>query len=315
MTDFQENEIVARFSGPLDQFDLSTEFSIPGRGVTALFGRSGCGKTTVLRCLAGLSRVENGYLSVKGQIWQNSTKFIKTHKRPVGFVFQDASLFSHLSVQENLTFGQKRAGERGKIVHLDDIINLLGLEELLFRSTHRLSGGERQRVAIGRALLSGPELLLMDEPLAALDRFSKDEIIPYLDKLFKTLDIPMIFVSHDTEEVERMADNMVLMDQGKVVASGPLAEILSNPKLYIARGPKTSSVLDVQVTSFSEIDRLTEVGVNGGTMQIPGELGAVGTNHRISIAANDVSLAKKEPSYFKPGIATKQSPDLTSRLS
>ncbi len=288
--------IVARFSGSLDSFDLSAEFTLPRKGVTALFGRSGCGKTTVLRCLAGLSQMEQGFLSVKGHVWQDERKFIPIHKRPVGFVFQEASLFAHLSVKDNLVFGQKRTVGNGQVIELDEIITLLGLEHLLSRSVHKLSGGERQRIAIGRALLSGPELLLMDEPLAGLDKFSKDEIIPYLDRLFKGLDIPVIFVSHDTEEVERLADNMILMDQGKVVAMGPLSEVLSNPTLYIAKGPKTSSVIDVEVAVFSEIDRITEVKFDGGVLQIPGQLGRVGSKHRISIAANDVSLAREKPS-------------------
>lgn len=300
MTDFSDNGIVAKFSGPLDQFDLTVEFKLPARGVTALFGRSGCGKTTVLRYLAGLSQADNGYLSVKGQVWQDDDHFLPTYKRPVGFVFQDASLFPHLSVDENLTFGQKRttekARERTNIISKDNLVELLGLGDLLDRSTHHLSGGERQRVAIGRALLSGPELLLMDEPLAALDRFSKNEIIPYLDLLFKTLDIPMIFVSHDTEEVERLADHMILIDRGKVVSTGPLSEVLSDPSLFIAEGPKTSSVIAVEVMSFSKSDRITEVRTEGGSLQIPGELGDVGSKHRISIAANDVSLAKEQPS-------------------
>ena len=303
MTEFEKagekrnsDDIVAHFSGGLESFDLSTEFTLPGRGVTALFGRSGCGKTTVLRCLAGLSRLEQGFLSVKGQVWQDMKTFVPTHKRPVGFVFQDASLFAHLSVKDNLIFGQKRMKSNGHISKLDDIVSLLGLEQLLSRSVHNLSGGERQRIAIGRALLSGPELLLMDEPLAALDNFSKDEIIPYLDRLFKNLDIPMIFVSHDTKEVERLADNMVLMEQGRVVSCGPLIEVLSDPTLFIAQGPKTSSVIEVEVISFSETDRITEVRVEGGTLQVPGKLGEIGSNHRISIAANDVSLAKEKPS-------------------
>jgi len=296
MTHSSDNSIVAQFSGPLDQFDLSVAFELPARGVTALFGRSGCGKTTVLRCLAGLSNVKHSHLSVKGQVWQDDNHFLPTYKRPVGFVFQDASLFPHLSVYENLIFGQKRAGARADIVPIDDLIELLGLEDLLDRSIHHLSGGERQRVAIGRALLSGPELLLMDEPLAALDRFSKNDIIPYLDRLFKTLDVPVIFVSHDTEEVERLADHMILMDRGKVVTAGALSDVLSDPTLFIAEGPKTSSVIDVEVLSFSDNDRITEVDVKGGVLQIPGALGDVGSKHRISIAATDVSLAKVKPS-------------------
>ncbi|WP_419905614.1 molybdenum ABC transporter ATP-binding protein [Kiloniella sp.] len=288
--------IVARFSGSLEGFDLSVDFTLPGKGVTALFGRSGCGKTSVLRCLAGLSPMEQGFLSVKDHVWQDDKSCMPTHKRPVGFVFQEASLFAHLSVKENLIFGQKRSVGNGQVIELDEIASLLGLEHLLSRSVHNLSGGERQRIAIGRALLSGPELLLMDEPLAGLDKFSKDEIIPYLDRLFKSLDIPVIFVSHDTEEVERLADNMILMDQGKILAMGPLSEVLSDPTLYIAEGPKPTSVIDVEVTAFSEADRITEVNVDGGVLQIPGQLGDVGSKHRISIAANDVSLAREKPS-------------------
>ncbi|OUS13054.1 molybdenum ABC transporter ATP-binding protein [Rhodospirillales bacterium 47_12_T64] len=288
--------IVARFSGSLDAFDLSAEFTLPGKGVTALFGKSGCGKTTVLRCLAGLSHMEDSFLSVKGDVWQDGQDFIPTHKRPVGFVFQEASLFAHLTVKDNLIFGQKRAGDRGQLVHLDDIVSLLGLGDFLSRSAHNLSGGERQRVAIGRALLSGPELLLMDEPLAALDRFSKDEIIPYLERLFQSMDIPMIFVSHDMDEVEQLADYMVLMEEGAVLSCGPLKELLADPKLFIARSPKTASVIDGRIKSFDVADQLTELEIEGGSFLVPGELGDPGSHRRVRIAANDVSLASDLPS-------------------
>ncbi|WP_020592663.1 molybdenum ABC transporter ATP-binding protein [Kiloniella laminariae] len=290
------SQIIARFSGPLDDFDLDSEFTIPAKGVTALFGQSGCGKTSVLRCLAGLNRQPGGFLSVKGQVWQDETSFLPTHQRPVGVVFQEASLFPHLSVKDNLVFGQKRAGERGELLRLDDIVALLGVGDLLGRSPLTLSGGERQRVAIGRALLCGPELMLMDEPLAALDRFSKDEIIPYLETLFRKLDIPMIFVSHDTDEVERLADWMVLMEKGRVLSSGPLGDVLSDPELFIARGAKTASVVEGRVTGFDPEDLLSEMSVTGGKILVPGKLGEIGTLQRIRISANDVSLAREKPS-------------------
>jgi molybdate transport system ATP-binding protein len=208
-------QIEGRFKGRLGGFELEASFTVPAAGVTALVGPSASGKTTLLRCIAGLQRLD-GRLSFKGQVWQDGRRFTPAHRRPIGYVFQEPSLLPHLSVRENLLFGFKRA----KVTRLGmaDVAPLLGLGPLLERSTTRLSGGERQRVAIGRALLTQPELLLMDEPLAGLDGEAKAEILQSLEALRRTLAIPVIYVSHDLREIARIADRVLLMRGGRIEA-------------------------------------------------------------------------------------------------
>ena len=285
--------ITARFSGDLEGFRLDVDFTAPGTGVTALFGPSGCGKTTVLRCMAGLTRLTDGFLSVDDDVWQDGTTFLPTHMRPIGYVFQEASLFPHLSVRRNLTFGGHRTRPGGKIgPELEEVTALLGLDGLLDRAPARLSGGERQRVAIGRALLSGPRLLLMDEPLAALDRRSKDEIIPYLETLHGALSIPVVYVSHDVSEVERLADHMVVMEAGTTRASGPLADVLTDGDLPLARTPQAGTVLNATVDRFDGDYGLSIMDVDGLPLVVGGRVGPKGTVHRVRINAMDVSLAR-----------------------
>lgn len=216
----ESGRINAAFRGSLGNFTLDVELSLPATGVTAIFGPSGCGKTSVARCIAGLQRMAEGFCAVDGDIWQDSSSFRPVHRRPIGYVFQEASLFPHLSVRRNLLFGAPSTS-RAQIA-FGEVVELLGLAALLDRSPYRLSGGERQRVAIGRALLSQPKLLLMDEPLAALDRTTKDEILPFLERLHDRLSLPVLYISHDMSEIERFADHLLLMEQGRVVGSGPL---------------------------------------------------------------------------------------------
>lgn len=210
--------IEARFAGQLGEFRLNAAFSAPARGITGLFGPSGCGKTTLLRCLAGLTRMD-GALNVDGEVWQDARTFVAPHRRCAAYVFQDADLFTHLSVRANLEFGLRRAGPAAGVA-FDEVVGLLSLEGLLTRSTTRLSGGERQRVSIGRALLSQPRLLLLDEPLAGLDTTAKAEILPYLERLPAAVAVPVIYVSHDLAEIARLADYLVVMKAGRVAASG-----------------------------------------------------------------------------------------------
>ena len=200
-------------------FSMQVSLELPGRGVTALFGHSGSGKTTILRAVAGLERHPNGYLEVNGDVWQDDARgvYVPTHKRALGYVFQEASLFSHLSVRGNLDFVLKRTANQGAAL-FDHVLALLGIAHLLDRATADLSGGERQRVAIARALLTQPKILLMDEPLAALDARRKEEVLPYLERIHAELDIPMLYVSHSAEEVARLADHVVLLDEGRVLA-------------------------------------------------------------------------------------------------
>ena len=216
----EPGRVKAAFRGRLGNFMLDAEFSVPATGVTAIFGASGCGKTTVARCIAGLQHMTDGFCAVDGDIWQDRQSFRPVHQRPIGYVFQEANLFPHLSVRGNLLFGApKMAGAR---IGFDEVVELLGLSALLGSSPKRLSGGERQRVAIGRALLSQPKLLLMDEPLAALDRSTKNEILPFLERLHERLSLPVLYISHDMAEIERFAEHLVLMEQGRVISAGPL---------------------------------------------------------------------------------------------
>ena len=224
--------IKARFRLDYPGFALDADLELPGRGVSALFGHSGSGKTTLLRCIAGLERGA-GRLEVKGEVWQDADIFMPTHRRPLGYVFQDARLFAHLDVARNLDYGQRRAGGAPAIERAA-IVDLLGLGPLLDRLPARLSGGEQQRVAIARALLTAPRLLLMDEPLASLDLSRKQEILPYLERLRDELEIPMLYVSHAADEVARLADHIVVMQQGRAVAQGPLAATLA--RLDLAPG-------------------------------------------------------------------------------
>ncbi|MEI6558666.1 MAG: molybdenum ABC transporter ATP-binding protein [Rhodospirillaceae bacterium] len=284
----------ARFRGRLGGFALDAAFEAPARGVTALFGPSGCGKTTLLRCVAGLQRLDDGHLSLDGTVWQDGARtFLPVHRRPVGYVFQEASLFPHLSVRGNLLYGHRRSVSRGEreTIRIDDVVALLGLASLLERAPNHLSGGERQRVAVARALLSQPRLLLMDEPLAALDRFSKNEILPYLERLHEALSVPVLYVSHDITEVERLADHLVLVDKGRVIAAGSLEALQADPALPIARLPEAGVTLVATVESFDAAYGLASLAVPGGQLLVPGGSERIGATRRIRITAADVSLA------------------------
>ncbi|MGA9663265.1 MAG: molybdenum ABC transporter ATP-binding protein, partial [Pseudomonas alloputida] len=238
--------IVARLKLARDDFTLDVDLHLPGRGISALFGHSGSGKTSCLRCLAGLERAASAYIEVNGEVWEDSTRghFQAPHLRPVGYVFQEASLFPHLSVRGNLAFGWRRVAPAERKVSLDQACQLLGIGHLLDRRPATLSGGEAQRVGIARALLSSPRLLLMDEPLAALDGPRKREILPFLERLHDELDIPLIYVSHAQDEVARLADHLVLMEQGRAIASGPIGETLARLDLSLAQGDDAGVVLE-----------------------------------------------------------------------
>lgn len=284
----------ALFRGRFGSFVLDVAFGAPERGITALFGHSGCGKTTVLRCVAGLNRTDEGYFSLSGEVWQDKSSFRPTHRRPIGYVFQEASLFPHLSVRGNLNYGRKRALRRGETerIRLGDAIELLGLSPLLDRVPAKLSGGERQRVAIGRALLAQPRLLLMDEPLAALDRFAKEEILPYLERLRDNLAIPILYVSHDIAEVERLADHVILIRKGRVTAAGPLDVLQTDPTLPIARLSEAGVTMAAEVVGVDPTYHLTELAVSGGRLIVPGTLGGIGSRRRARVVAADVSLTR-----------------------
>src|SRR5271165_3204331 len=228
--------IQAAFRGSFGGFSLDASFSVPATGVTAIFGPSGCGKTTVVRCLAGLQYLPGSFCAIDGEVWQDQSTFRKAHQRSIGYVFQEASLFPHLPVRGNLSYGAPRSVQESGADHIgfDEVVELLGLAKLLDRSPQNLSGGERQRVAIGRALLSQPKLMLMDEPLSALDRLTKSEILPFLEQLHARLSLPVIYISHDMSEIERLADHLLLMQHGKVGGAGPLHVLQSDPSLPLA---------------------------------------------------------------------------------
>ena len=281
--------IKARFSLRWPAFTLDADLDLPGRGVTALFGQSGCGKTTLLRCIAGLER-GTGHLVVNDEVWQDEKSFIPTHLRPLGYVFQDARLFAHLDVARNLDFGRRRS-QAPAAVRRDAIIELLGLAPLLDRMPERLSGGEQQRVAIARALLTAPRLLLMDEPLASLDHARKQEILPYLERLRDELEIPVIYVSHAAEEVARLADHIVAMEAGRAVAQGPLAEILARVDLPIRLGEDAGSVFAATVAERDAGWHLARVEFDGGELWVRDSGVPVGRRVRVRILARDVSIA------------------------
>lgn len=287
--------ITARFHGRLGDFALDLGFTAPAAGVTALFGPSGCGKTTVLRCMAGLTRLA-GRMAVGDEVWQDERRFAPPHRRALGYVFQDANLFAHLSVRANLLYGPRRARPRPADDGFDAIVALLNLERLLDRAPARLSGGERQRVALGRALLAQPRLLLMDEPLSALDRMSKEEILPYLDALGGRAGPPVIYVSHDVSEVARLADHVVALERGRVAAAGPAGDILERLDLGPVAGRFEAGVtLTARVTGHDPVYHLTALDHAGQRIVMPYTGDPLGALIKFRIRARDVALAIEKP--------------------
>jgi len=275
-------------------FALEVDLHLPGRGVTALYGHSGSGKTTCLRCIAGLERAEDGFVQVNDEVWQDSRSglFVPPHKRALGYVFQEASLFPHLSVRANLEFGLKRIPRAQRRVDMAQATELLGIGHLLERHPQHLSGGERQRIGIARALLTSPRLLLMDEPLAALDSKRKSEILPYLERLHDELDIPVLYVSHAQDEVARLADHIVLLRDGKALASGPIGETLARLDLPLALGDDAGVVISGTVSAYDAHYQLLSLQLPGSAlhMRVAHAPLALGKALRIKVQARDVSL-------------------------
>jgi molybdate transport system ATP-binding protein len=280
----------ARLKVDYPDFSLEVALALPGRGVTALYGPSGCGKTTCLRAIAGLHRAPAGHVAINGELWQDGEVFLPTHRRPLGYVFQETRLFPHLSVQRNLEYGMKRVAPPARRVSLAQAVELLGIGHLLARRPDTLSGGERQRVGIARALATSPRLLLMDEPLASLDLQRKREILPYLERLHAELDIPVLYVSHAPDEVARLADHLVLLDAGRVIASGAAQALMTRLDLPLAHGDAAGAMVAAVVTGYDAAYGLTQVEFAGGTLSLPHSGARVGQPVRVRIQARDVSL-------------------------
>lgn len=278
-------------------FLLDARFKIPAFGVTGIFGPSGSGKTSLLRVIAGLETTAQGRVSVKGREYLKADRALAAHQRRVGFVFQDARLFPHLDVEENLLFGRRRLRKPIIINRLEEFYELLGVASLLSRDISGLSGGEQQRIALGRALLAEPDILLMDEPLSALDQGTRKQLMSFLEELFQQLEMPVFYVSHSSEEIARLADQLVVMEGGQVKACGDIQRVLSLVDSDLAQSDSSFSVIN-GVVQQSVSDDVTLVRSEGGQeLLLPGaaQPGDIGKQVRLRVRARDVSLCLEKP--------------------
>jgi len=280
-----------------NDFTLDVKLSLPSTGITALFGPSGSGKTSLLRCIAGLEKTSTGYLSLGQTIWQDGRHFTPAHQRGIATVFQDSHLFPHLSIKDNLQYGSRRNKHRENSLSYDEVVQLLGIEPLLKKTTQVLSGGQRQRVAIARALLAKPQLLLMDEPLASLDTHSKSEILPYLERLQKTLSIPIIYVSHSLDEVLQLADSMLLLDKGQVQAQGDINTLLTRSDLPLAYYQEACSIISGVIAEHERDYHLTHIDIATGRVSTSQRDRAIGEAVKLKIVARDVSITLTPPKH------------------
>lgn len=293
-------EYTSRIESRSDAFSLDVDVSLPMSGVTAIYGHSGSGKTTLLRCIAGLQSFNKkvctaGYvasLRVGGEVWQDQERLLAPHKRSIGYVFQEAGLFPHLTAEQNIQYGIRRAPSKPSSEFYTHIISLMGIQSLLGRSPDKLSGGERQRVAIARALLIKPKLLLMDEPLASLDSARKDEILPYLESLKEESRVPVLYVSHSMDEVSRLADHLVMLEGGRVVAQGGLDQVLSRLDVPLPAS-EAGVVVEAVVVEKSTEWHLLRAEFPGGEFWLRDTGESLGQTIRLRILARDVSLAKE----------------------
>lgn len=279
-----------RIDRPHGAFVLDVNLDLPGTGVTAVFGPSGCGKTTLLRCVAGLESGCHGTVSVAGHSWQDATHFLPTHRRPLGYVFQEASLLTHLSVQQNLRYAIKRSRRPLLQADRDHLVAALNVGPLLGRMPDQLSGGERQRVAIARALLSHPRVLLLDEPLSSLDQTRKRTFLPYLERLKRQVKIPILYVSHDLGEVARLADHVVVLEAGRVVSEGDPTDIFSSLDVPGSQGESTGILLEGTLARRDARWNLACIDFDGGTLWIRDLDRETGTTVRVRVLASDVSI-------------------------
>ena len=282
-------------------FTLDVDLDLPAQGITAVFGASGSGKTSLLRCVAGLERTPGALVRIAGETWQDdaSNIYLPTWQRPLGYVFQEASLFEHLSVRKNLQFGLKRAGPTkqasAQATSLDVAIDLLGIAHLLDRSTGQLSGGERQRVAIARALATQPRMLLLDEPLASLDAARRQDILPWLERLRDELKIPMLYVTHSSDEVARLAETLVVLDAGKAKACGPVSQVLAATDASRVLGDDAGALLSATVAERDTRWQLSRVDFEGGSLWLRDTGLALGRKVRVRVLARDVSVTTLAP--------------------
>jgi molybdate transport system ATP-binding protein len=282
-----------RLALPRAGFTLDVDLQLPATGITGIFGPSGSGKTSVLRCVAGLERAGPGLVRIAGETWQDDSVFLAPWKRAIGYVFQEASLFEHLNVRGNVEYGRKRTQTGG--ASLDAAIELLGIAHLLHRRPASLSGGERQRVAIARAVASAPRLMLLDEPLAALDPARRNDILPWLLRLRSELKLPMLYVTHSIDEVARLADTVVLMDQGRVKASGAARDVLASVDASSLLGDEAGALLEGTVAECDEHWQLARVAFDGGSLWLRDTGLGLGAAVRLRVLARDVSIATHEP--------------------
>jgi molybdate transport system ATP-binding protein len=285
---------------PRAGFELAVDISLPGQGITVLFGASGSGKTSLLRCVAGLERAQDALVRIGGETWQDEAAglFVPTWQRPLGYVFQEASLFEHLDVRRNLEYGLRRSrtpqADRA-CQALQDAIELLGIAHLLPRRVQGLSGGERQRVAIARTLATEPRLLLLDEPLASLDHARRREILPWLERMRDELKLPMLYVTHAADEMARLADSLVVLEQGRVKAAGPVAEVLTAATGPLTINGDTGALLHGEVAVRDAQWQLARVDFTGGSLWVGDEGLAPGRRVRLHVLASDVSITLEAP--------------------
>ncbi len=280
-------------------FMVQASFTSTSAGVTTLFGRSGAGKTSIINMTAGLVRPDSGRISLAGRCLFDSVEGIDVspEKRRIGYVFQDGRLFPHLSVRSNLAYGMKLVPGGERYVQFDQVVDLLGIEHLLSRRPAKLSGGEKQRVAIGRALLTSPSLLLMDEPLASLDAARKAEVLPFIARLSRELSIPILYVSHSLDEILNLADTMVLLDSGRAVAAGTIEELMTRPALQLLTGRiDLGTVITTTVEIPDDASGLSHLRFSGGLLKAPRFEVVKGSRIRVRIDPRDVALSLHHPS-------------------
>jgi len=290
-------EIKAKFALAFKGFELDVDIQVPARGVIALFGPSGSGKSTVLRCLAGLERAPQGLMRLAGTVWQdeNNGVFVPTHQRSLGYVFQEPRLFNHLTVRGNLEFGYKRTPVPERCIEWTQVIELLNLSHLLGRRPQRLSLGEQQRVAIGRALLASPKVLLMDEPLASLDQQRKNEVLPFIRKLHDELDIPVVYVSHSLDEILQITDTLVLMSKGRNVATGSLQQLCGELQLSEYLGDMAGAVIETRINQHEAEFGLSRLMFDGGELYVPLQNAEINTPLRVHVLARNVGISLAKP--------------------